>query len=98
MAATAPVSIKENLAADAQPLAHFEVQVIDERGDYSTRHFAWTRSDALSTAAERVKELVAQANHHPLRVHTSEVFEHSLALTKEGVLKYLDNRFGYVSS
>jgi hypothetical protein len=83
-------------AADVPVLTLYEVQVTDEGGDYSTRHFGWTRAEALSAAAQRAEALISQFHRHPTNVHTSEVNEYALALTQAGVLKFLDKQFGYL--
>jgi len=83
--------------ADVPSLTLYETQVIDEGGDYSTRHFAWTKAEALTAAATRADELINEGHRHPKSVHTDEPHEYGLVLTKDGVLKFLNDEFGYLS-
>jgi hypothetical protein len=81
-------------SADVPVLILYEAQVVDEGGEYSTRHFAWTKAKALSAATTRAAELITQLHRHPMNVHTGEALEHTIAFTKDGLLKFLNDEFG----
>jgi hypothetical protein len=81
-------------SADAPVLTLFETQVIDEVGDCSSRHFAWTKAEALSATARRAQELTSGGFRHPSEVHSDGVDMHAIAFTKRGILKFLNEGFG----
>jgi hypothetical protein len=86
-----------DFTADVPALMLFEVRVMDKVANDSTRHFAWTRAEVLAAAARRAEELISQRHRHPSDVHTSEVSECSLALTRDGILKLLHDQCGDLS-
>jgi len=82
--------------ADVPHLTLYEAQVTDE-GGYATRHFAWSKAEALSAATKRADELVNELHRHPMSVHTCKALPYTIALTKDGVLKFLNDEFSGLS-
>lgn len=79
--------------ATAPIVTLFEAHVVDEEGDYSSRHFAWTEAEAVSAAARQVEDLISEANRGPSDVYSDGVCVHTIAFTKAGVLEFLNEHF-----
>jgi hypothetical protein len=82
--------------ADLLRLTLHETLVIDESGDCTTRHFAWTKEEAIAAAVSRADKLIREGHRDPSSVHTREPKEHAVFLTKDGVLRLLNDEFRYL--